>query len=543
MAEERTASEVPPRLAAAPDPVVLAERYELGRERAPSAASRVFDGVDRVAGRLVTIELPMPGDATHPAAWAAARGTRVDHPNAVAVIATGVEGATGYVVSDYCDGPTLAARMGSGPAIPPEEAVAFGRHVLQALAAAHREDIVHGDLTAENVILSPRGAVIARFAWPARRGAHASARTLAPEVLEGRPPTARSDVYSAGALLYELLAGRPPFPHTSALRLALAHPREEPTPLDALQTDLDPALVTAVHRALAKRPQDRFPDAGAFLVAALDAHRPARPAAAEPSEPGATVLRLVAPVRIEAAPDTGYGAAEELGSDPVSPAQRTSPRRRRGRRGVLVALGAVVLLGGALAGVLLLSPVEQQEVANAPSAPAADSADGDTAAPDPLPTDLPGLIGHLAGQPDELNADAEALLDRLRELDRLQGEPRRDEAVALTTDVAEAGRSGTLDPDVAAAAGEILAPLTLPSDLESLIGYLAEDPLAHGPGGPTFLVRLRSLENLEGPARRAEAAGLLDLVTTGAPDGLFTSDFARLASDVLEPLLTTGTQK
>lgn len=541
------------RIAAAPAPLVLAERYELGRERTPAVASRVFDGVDRVVGRLVTIELSLPGDATHPAAWAAARVTRVDHPNVVAVLDAGVEGTTGYVVTEYTDGPTLDARTRNGPPLHPGEAVAAGRHILQALAAAHREDVVHGDLTAENVILSPRGATVARFAWPARRGAHASARTLAPEVLEGRPPSARSDVYSAGALLYELLAGRPPFPYTSSLRLALAHPREEPTQLNDLKPDLDPALVTAVHRALAKRPQDRFPDAGAFLVAALDAHRPARPpSAAQPAEPGATVLRLIAPVRIpEATPDTGPGATEELGSGgargAAQPRAVRSPKRRspgRRRRGVLVAVGAVVLLGGALAGVLLLSPVEQREVANAPSAPPVDPGlDPRPAAREPLPEDLPDLIGHLAGQPEELSTEAEALLDRLRELDRLQGEPRRDEAVALSADIAQAGQSEALDPAVADAAGEILEPLTLPTDLESLVGYLGEDPLAHGPGGPLLLVRLRSLESLEGASRRAEAAGLLNLVTTGAAEGRFTSDFAFLASDVLQPLLATGTQK
>lgn len=542
MAEERSVSQAPQRLAPAATPLVLAERYELGRERTTGVASRVFDGVDRVAGRLVTIELPLPGDATHPAAWTAARATRVEHPNAVAVLDTGVEGGTGYVVSEYWDGPTLGARTRTGPPLPPAEAVAVGRHILQALAAAHREGIVHGDLTAENVILSPRGATVARFAWPARRGAHASARTLAPEVLEGRPPSPRSDVYAAGALLYELIAGRPPFPYTSSLRLALAHPREEPANLGVEQPDLDPALVTAVHRALAKRPQERFPDAGAFLVAALDAHRAAGPAVAESGEPGATVLRLVAPVRIsEAPPDTGYGATEELGSDPVRPVAPPAGRRgQRRRRGVLVALGAVVLLGAALAGVLLLSPVEQRQVA---SAPAAAPRDAVTTVPDPLPSDLPGLIGHLAAEPEAPGSETESLLDGLRELDRLQGEPRRDEAVALTADVAEARRSGALDPDLAAAAGEILAPLTLPSDLESLIGYLADDPTAHGPGGPMLLVRLRSLENLEGAARRAEAAGLLDLVTTGAADGRFTTDLARLASDVLQPLLATGTQK
>jgi len=541
--EERTASQAPQRIAAAADPRVLGERYELGREQTPGVASRVFDGVDRVAGRLVTIELPLPGDANHPAAWAAARATRVDHPNVITVQGTGVEGATGYVVTEHCDGPTLGARMQGGRPIPPEEAVAVGRHILQALAAAHREGVVHGDLTADNVILSSRGAAVARFAWPARRGAHASARTLAPEVLEGRPPTTRSDVYAAGALLYELLAGHPPFRHTSPLRLALAHPREEPAPLSALQPDLDPALVAAVHRALAKRPQDRFPDAGAFLVAALDAHRPAGPGGAETHEPGATVLRLVAPVRIApTTPAARQGATADLGSGPARPAGVARDRRdRRGRRrGVLVALGAVVLLGGALAGVVLLSPVEQQEVASAPSATPRDAV---TPAPTPLPTDLPGLIGQLAAEPDGPGFEAESLLERLRELDRLQGESRRDEAVALSADVAAAGRDGTLDPEVAAAAGGILEPLTLPTDLESLVGYLSEDPLAHGPGGPMLLVRLRSLENLEGAARRVEAAGLMDVVATGAADGRFTSDFARVAADVLQPLLATGTQK
>lgn len=134
-------------------------------------------------------------------------------------------------------------------------------------------------------------------------------RYSAPELILGEAVDARSDLYAAGLVLYALLAGRGPFDHArSPLELLKAQIGKEPRPPSTFApVPLPPELDTAVLRALAKRPAERFPDAAAFARALraaarqLDAPEPCAP------EPPLS-LRPAQPKLVIPSPPPGRGA-------------------------------------------------------------------------------------------------------------------------------------------------------------------------------------------------------------------------------------------
>src|SRR5205823_1974927 len=88
---------------------------------------------------------------------------------------------------------------------------------------------------------------------------------MAPEQWTGHGVDPRTDVYAMGATLFHLLAGRPPFAGETREALCAQHCDEPPPPLGALNPAVSEGVVRVVERALAKRPEDRYLDAGAML--------------------------------------------------------------------------------------------------------------------------------------------------------------------------------------------------------------------------------------------------------------------------------------
>ena len=82
-------------------------------------------------------------------------------------------------------------------------------------------------------------------------------------------PDARSDIYALGAVAYFMLAGRPPFNAEKAMQVLLAHMNEPVTPLSQWRADIPEDLEPVVMRCLAKRPEDRYPDAVSLRQAFL----------------------------------------------------------------------------------------------------------------------------------------------------------------------------------------------------------------------------------------------------------------------------------
>ena len=278
--------------------------------------------------------------------------SRLGHPNIVQVFDfnTLPDGAP-FIVLELLQGESLAARLAR---VRPTfaETLAIVTQIGSALAAAHREGVVHRDLKPDNVFLCPTPldgeirdvAKILDFGISKLRGAKTvltqdaaligTPQYMAPEQATGRNDDidARTDIFAFGAIVFEMLAGRPPFlgDTLAAVIHAVVY---APTPsLRELAPETPPAVAAAVERALAKERDARFPDVGSFVKA-------------------------VTARSLETAPTVSASIAASPAAKPAPPPQATErvPRERPFPwRGALV--GVVLLAGGGLLATRILSP-------------------------------------------------------------------------------------------------------------------------------------------------------------------------------------------
>jgi serine/threonine protein kinase len=182
-----------------------------------------------------------------------------------------------YLVMEYLEGETLAARLAKGP-LPVREALKYAVQIASALDAAHRLKITHRDLKPQNIILTRSGAKLLDFGLAKIKPAPADDRTLtqaltgagtivgtfqymAPETLAGAEADDRSDIFAFGAVLYEMLTGRRAFDGKSQATIIGAILHTEPRPLRAEQPLVPAALEHLIGKCLAKDPEERWQNA------------------------------------------------------------------------------------------------------------------------------------------------------------------------------------------------------------------------------------------------------------------------------------------
>jgi eukaryotic-like serine/threonine-protein kinase len=206
---------------------------------------------------------------------------RLRHPNIAAVFSAVRDGDVLALVMEYVEGESLRDVL-ARQRLSVEAAVAVLSDVLSALDCAHRNGVVHRDVSPANVILTASGAAkltdfgLALDASSARApGAGTPAGTawyMSPEQVRGVDVIdARSDIYSAAAVLYEALAGRKLFDTEGAFAIMQCQVETAPARPGSLRSGIPAALDRAVAKALAKDPAARFQAATEFRDAVLDA--------------------------------------------------------------------------------------------------------------------------------------------------------------------------------------------------------------------------------------------------------------------------------
>jgi eukaryotic-like serine/threonine-protein kinase len=205
----------------------------------------------------------------------------LNHPNICTLYDVGREGETDFLVMEYLEGETLAARLGKG-ALPPEQLFKLASQVAEALDKAHRQGVVHRDLKPANIILTKSGAKLLDFglAKPAvgSESALSSLATqtkplttegtivgtfqyMAPEQVEGKEADARSDIFAFGAVLYEAATGKKAFDGKTTASVIAAVMERQPPPISAVQPMAPALLDRVVKTCLAKDPDERFQSA------------------------------------------------------------------------------------------------------------------------------------------------------------------------------------------------------------------------------------------------------------------------------------------
>lgn len=270
-------------------------RYVLDRWLAQGGMANIF--LATYAGPLgfereVVLKVILPDFAHNPGFISmfldeARLAARLNHPNVVQVHDLGQVGGYLFIAMEYVRGPSLSrlvtrARK-QGRHIPVQLAIFIVSELLEALSYAHlRRDrdgqplhIVHRDVNPQNVLVSFDGQVkLTDFGVAKARSNLYETRPgvvigkyshMAPEQVSGQPVDERADVFAVGTMLYELLTEKPLFLRPSAMEMARAI-LEEPVPIPSTMSErCPPELDLVVMKALARRPEDRFPSALAML--------------------------------------------------------------------------------------------------------------------------------------------------------------------------------------------------------------------------------------------------------------------------------------
>ena len=204
---------------------------------------------------------------------------RVNHPNALAVIDSGISSAgIAYLVTELLDGRTVARELEArGGKVTPARMLEIVQPVCQVLAMAHAVGIIHRDVKPENVFLhnGPTGEVVkvldfgiaklldeqavADSALTSRHVAIGTPLYMAPEQMSNTLHDGRADVYSLGVMVYQMLTGALPFDAGyNFMTMAMLKMSDDPAPMrthdPAVPTALDEAVLSALHREPKARP-------------------------------------------------------------------------------------------------------------------------------------------------------------------------------------------------------------------------------------------------------------------------------------------------
>jgi serine/threonine protein kinase len=254
----------------------VGDHYLIEAELGRGGMAAVFQALDLRLNRRVAIKVLPPDLAFNPAVRSrflreAQMAAGLSHPNIVPIyMVDEVEGVVFFVMA-LVDGESVSARLKREGSFPVDEARTIVSQVADALDCAHRQGLVHRDIKPDNILLdrATRRPMVTDFGI-ARAAAEEQRLTvtgmavgtpayMSPEQAMGdRDVDGRSDIYSLGIVAYQMLAGETPFKATNTPAMLMKHVSEPPPPLRGRRQDLPSSFASAVERALAKRPEDRF---------------------------------------------------------------------------------------------------------------------------------------------------------------------------------------------------------------------------------------------------------------------------------------------
>jgi serine/threonine protein kinase len=396
-------------------------KYEIKRTLGKGAMGTVYEGWDPIIARRVAIKTvripdthddPETEEALARFRREAQAAGRLTHPNIVGVFDYGETGDLAYIVMEYVDGPSVKSLVDKQERFAIADTMRIMTDLLNGLQFSHGRGVVHRDIKPANVMLTTDGQAkiadfgIARIESSSMTQAGTVLGTpayMSPEQFMGQVVDSRTDIYSSGVLLYQLLTGERPFEGGMSAIMHKALNTDPPLPSHITVTCPE-AFDGVVRKAMAKRPEQRFQSASAFLAALQEAAsgRPVAGLVADEADDSEATMIASAPRR-PAAPATP--AARPVAARPATvPAGATAAAVAPKRSALPMIAAAVVvvvlLLGGGGWFFLLRGP------APAPDSPLAQNIT--TTAPNGLATSAPTTSGSASGPAKSQTAQTSA---------------------------------------------------------------------------------------------------------------------------------------
>jgi eukaryotic-like serine/threonine-protein kinase len=257
--------------------------YKILEKLGEGGQGTVYRAIDSKLGRTLVIKV-LPAELTAKEAnlkrfeREARLASALDHPNICTIFDLNEINGIHFIAMQYIEGRNVRQLVNGRP-LSLESALSITLQTTDALTAAHARGIIHRDIKAGNVMVTPTGQVKVLDFGLAKLLDEEAARTsgihhteltevgipygtatyAAPEQARGDRVDARADVFSTGVLLYEMLTGSWPFKGKTAIDVRHAVLHEEPAPLSQVRPGRIPArLQQIVDKALAKEPRNRY---------------------------------------------------------------------------------------------------------------------------------------------------------------------------------------------------------------------------------------------------------------------------------------------
>ena len=257
--------------------------YDVEREIGKGGNARIFLARNP-AGTPVALKILHPELLVSVAADRFLReirlASRLDNPHIARLLDSGERDWLVYYVMSYHEGATLREYLDTARTLPIPETLRIANDLLEALAHAHGQGIIHRDVKPANVVVSAEGAVLLDFGIAravvasgtdqlTRSGIAVGTSTyMSPEQITAAPNIDhRCDLYSLGCMLFECLAGQPPFHHRNEAVVLQLHLTQSAPDVRSFRSDTPTDLADVISRAISKDPAGRWPSASSMREA------------------------------------------------------------------------------------------------------------------------------------------------------------------------------------------------------------------------------------------------------------------------------------
>ncbi|MEE8143602.1 MAG: protein kinase, partial [Planctomycetota bacterium] len=260
---------------------LLADRFRIVGEIGKGGMGEVYRADDLKLGESVALKF-LPKRFADDASWRQRLrnevriARQVTHPNVCRVYDISESDEGHFISMEFIDGEDLSSLLRRIGRLPKDKAVEISRQLCAGLAAAHDKGVLHRDLKPANIMVDGRGkARVTDFGIAAlseeseeQEFLTGTPAYMAPEQLEGKKATVRSDIYALGLVLYEIFTGRPCIEADSLAEVRELHRSQTPTTPSTHLKEMDPTIERLIMRCLEEDPAAR-PQSAIAVAAAL----------------------------------------------------------------------------------------------------------------------------------------------------------------------------------------------------------------------------------------------------------------------------------